>query len=196
MSEMPSIKPPIAEANDPDYAPFRRDPETLVRKWALPGTEGLRHRIGGLEKEDVIGTVSTDPLNHQKMVDYRAAKVEKVADFIPLQPIDGDPEGDLLVVSWGGTYGAVHSAVEEVRNAGKKISHAHFHHIMPLPKNSGEVLSGFKKIIVCELNSGQFVNYLRMKHPGNNYYQYNKVQGLPFMINELTEKFNQLLEEK
>ncbi|MCK9423131.1 MAG: 2-oxoacid:acceptor oxidoreductase subunit alpha [Bacteroidales bacterium] len=196
MADMPSIKPPLAEANDPDFKPYKRDPETLVRKWAIPGTEGLRHRVGGLEKEDIIGTVSNDPLNHQKMVDYRAAKVEKVADFIPEQPIDGAPEGQLLVVSWGGTYGAVHSAVKRLQDEGKSISHAHFHHIMPLPKNTEKVLKGFRKIIVCELNSGQFVNYLRMKFPMPNFYQFNKVQGLPFMINELTDKFNQLLEEK
>ncbi len=196
MADMPAINPPIAEANDPDFKPYRRDPKTLVRKWAIPGTEGLRHRIGGLEKEDIIGTVSTDPLNHQKMVDYRNEKVEKIADFIPLQEVDGDPSGELLVVSWGGTFGAVHSAVKEIQDEGKKVSHAHFHHIMPLPKNTADILSGFKRILVCELNSGQFVNYLRMKHPKHDYFQFNKVQGLPFMIKELKDKFNQLLEEK
>jgi 2-oxoglutarate ferredoxin oxidoreductase subunit alpha len=196
MADMPAINPPIAEANDPDFKPYRRNPKTLVRKWAIPGTEGLRHRIGGLEKEDIIGTVSTDPLNHQKMVDYRNAKVEKVADFIPLQEVNGDPTGELLVVSWGGTYGAVHTAVKQIHDEGKKVSHAHFHHIMPLPKNTADILSGFKRILVCELNSGQFVNYLRMKHPKHDYYQFNKVQGLPFMIQELKDKFNQLLEEK
>ncbi|HNX85548.1 MAG TPA: 2-oxoacid:acceptor oxidoreductase subunit alpha [Bacteroidales bacterium] len=196
MADMPAINPPMAQPNDPNYKPYKRNPETLVREWAIPGTEGLRHRIGGLEKEDVIGTVSTDPLNHQKMVDFRAAKVEKVADFIPEQTIDGAPEGELLVVSWGGTYGAVHSAVKKMQQEGKPVSHAHFHHLMPLPKNTGKVLRGFKKILVPELNSGQFVNYLRMKFPMPNIYQYNKVQGLPFMINELTEKINQLLEEK
>ena len=99
------------------------------------------------------------------MVEFRAAKVEKVADFIPLQEVDGEKEGDLLVVSWGGTYGSVHSAVKEMQQAGKKISHAHFHYIMPLPKNTKEILAGFKKIVVCELNNGQFVNYLKMKFP-------------------------------
>jgi len=196
MADLPAIHPPLAEANDPDYKPYRRDPETLVRQWAIPGTEGLRHRIGGLEKEDINGTVSTDPVNHQKMVDYRAAKVEKVADFIPEQTIDGAATGDLLVVSWGGTYGSVHSAVKQMQDAGKSVSHAHFHYIMPLPKNTESILKGFKKIVVCELNSGQFVNYLKMKFPMPNFHQFNKVQGLPFMINELTEKFNQLLEEK
>ncbi len=196
MADMPSINPPIAKPNDPDYRPYKRNPETLVRQWALPGTEGLRHRLGGLEKADITGSVSTDPLNHQKMVNFRAGKVEKVADFIPEQPIDGHPQGELLVVSWGGTYGAVHSAVNQLQNEGKPISHAHFHHIMPLPKNTEKVLKGFKKIVVCELNSGQFVNFLRMKFPMPNFCQFNKVQGLPFMISELIEKFNQLLEEK
>jgi 2-oxoglutarate ferredoxin oxidoreductase subunit alpha len=196
MADMPAIHPPLAVANDPDFKPYKRNPETLVRQWAIPGTEGLRHRIGGLEKEDIIGTVSMDPLNHQKMVDLRNEKVEKIADFIPLQEVDGDPSGNLLVVSWGGTYGAVHSAVKEIQDSGRKISHAHFNYIMPLPKNTGELFSGFKRILVCELNSGQFVNYLRMRHPKHDYYQFNKVQGLPFMINELTDKFNQLLEEK
>jgi 2-oxoglutarate ferredoxin oxidoreductase subunit alpha len=122
--------------------------------------------------------------------------VEKIADFIPEQKVDGDPSGDLLVVSWGGTYGSVHSAVKLLQDEGKKVSHAHFHYIMPLPKNTAEVLAGFKKIVVCELNGGQFVNYLKMRHPKHDYYQFNKVQGLPFMINELTDKFNQLSEEK
>jgi 2-oxoglutarate/2-oxoacid ferredoxin oxidoreductase subunit alpha len=196
MADMPAIKPPMAEPNDASFKPYKRDPKTLARQWAIPGMEGLRHRIGGLEKEDILGTVSTDPLNHQKMVEYRAEKVERLADFIPLQEIEGEKEGDLLVVSWGGTYGAVHSAVKKLQREGKKVSQAHFHYIMPLPKNTSEVFSGFKKIVVCELNSGQFVNFLRMRHPSSTYHQFNKVQGQPFMINELTSKFNQLLEEK
>jgi len=196
MKNMPEIIPPIAEANDQDFKPYRRDPDTLARKWAIPGTEGLRHRIGGLEKEDITGVVSTDPMNHQKMVQFRAEKVDRVANYIPLQEVDGEMTGDLLVVSWGGTYGSVHSAVKEMQKEGKKVSHAHFNYIMPLPKNTKEILSGFRKIVVCELNAGQFVNYLKMKFPANNYYQFNKLQALPFMINELTDKFNQLLEEK
>ena len=196
MANLPSIKPPIAMAKDPDFKPYKRDPETLARKWAIPGTEGLRHRIGGLEKENVSGVVSTDPLNHQKMVDLRHAKVQKVADYIPLQQVDGPKRGDLLVVSWGGTYGAVHSAVQQAQKEGKKISHAHFHYINPLPRNTGKILKSYKKILVCELNSGQFVNYLRMNFPTPNIRQYNKVQGLPFMTNELTDQFNKILEEK
>ena len=193
MSEMPDINPPIAKANDPDYKPFLRNPETLVRKWAFPGTEGLRHRVGGLEKENGIGTVSTDPLNHQVMVDLRAAKVAKIADYIDPQVVTGDETGDLLVVSWGGTFGAVSSAVSHLHQEGKKISHVHFKHIMPLPKNTSSIFSQFKRILVCELNSGQFVNYLRMTLPEYKYEQFNKVQGLPFLVTELKDKFNQML---
>lgn len=196
MADLPTINPPIAQANDPDFKPYRRDAETLVRKWALPGTEGLRHRIGGLEKENIFGNVSTDPQNHQIMTDLREAKVQKVADFIPEQKLTGEDSGDLLVVSWGGTEGAVLTAVEALQKEGKKVSHAHFHYIMPLPKNTNDILSKFKKIVVCELNSGQFVNYLRMKQPDFKYKQFNKVQGLPFVVSELTEVFNQILEEK
>lgn len=196
IADLPEIKPPVAQANDPEFKPFLRNSETLVRKWALPGTEGLRHRVGGLEKENNTGIVSTDPVNHQLMVELREAKVQKVADSISLQLIDGDPDGDLLVVSWGGTYGAVSNAVKSLQKEGKKISHAQFKYIMPLPKNTSDVLKGFKKIIVCELNSGQFVNYLRMQLPEYKYKQYNKVQGLPFMVSELVLKLNQMLDEK
>lgn len=196
VDSLPPINPPIAQPNDPDYKPYRRNPETLVRQWALPGTEGLRHRIGGLEKADIIGSVSSDPLNHQHMVDMRAAKVEKLADVLPEQEIDGPAEGDLLVVSWGGTYGQVHQAINRLHEEGKIITHTHFNYIMPLPKNTGDILKRFKRILVCELNSGQFVNYLKMKFPMMNYSQYNKVQGLPFTTQELMDKFNQMLEEK
>ena len=196
MSDLPDINPPIAKPNDQDFKPYKRDAKTLVRKWALPGTEGLRHRIGGLEKEDIYGNVSTDPINHQKMVEIRQKKVEIVADFIPNQPITGREDADLLVVSWGGTYGAVLSAVEQMQKEGKSIAHAHFHHIMPLPKNTEKVLSNHKNIIVCELNAGQFVNYLRMTHPTFQYKQFNKIQGLPFVVSELIQVFNQILEEK
>lgn len=195
MEDLPKINPPFALPNS-NFKPYARDPETLVRQWAIPGTEGIRHRIGGLEKTDIDGQVSTDPLNHEKMVNYRAEKVKRIAKRLPKQDIFGDPEGDLLVVSWGGTKGAVHTAVEFLQNQGKKISHAHFRYINPLPENSLEVLSKFKKVVVCELNMGQFVQYLRMNFPQIPYLQYNKVQGLPFTISELIEKFNEILIEK
>jgi 2-oxoglutarate ferredoxin oxidoreductase subunit alpha len=196
VADLPEIHPPLAQPNDTDYKPYKRNAETLVRKWAIPGTEGLRHRIGGLEKEDVKGNVSTDPHNHEVMVNLRNAKIQKIADFIPEQAIEGANKGDLLVVSWGGTKGAVAYAVKKLQVEGKQISHAHFSHIMPLPKNTADIFKGFKKILVCELNNGQFVNYLRMTHPGFVYGQFNKVQGLPFLVSELMTKFNHLLEEK
>ncbi len=193
VADLVSITPPVAKANDKNYLPYLRDPETLVRQWAIPGTEGLRHRIGGLEKTDGKGVVSTDPLNHEKMTKYRNEKVQRVANFIPEQEIMGDAEGDLLVVSWGGTKGSIYSAVKELQAQGKKVSHAHFSYIMPLPKNTDKVFAGFKKIIVAELNAGQFANYLRMTHPGYQYLQYNKMQGLPFTITELVEHFNKTI---
>ncbi len=193
VADLPSITPPIAQPNEPNYAPYNRDKETLVRKWAIPGTEGLRHRIGGLEKTDGKGLVSTDPFNHELMIKYREDKVQKIADYIPEQEIDGDAEGDLLVISWGGTKGSVLSAVKKLQEEGKKVTHAHFSYIMPLPKNTGKILENFKKIVVCELNSGQFANYLRMTHPTHQYLQYNKAQGLPFTITELVEHFNKMI---
>jgi 2-oxoglutarate/2-oxoacid ferredoxin oxidoreductase subunit alpha len=195
VSELPDINPPIAKANDENYQPYKRDAETLVRQWALPGTEGLRHRIGGLEKTDIYGTVSTDPQNHELMVRLREEKVRKVVDKIPLMKINGDDTGELLVVSWGGTEGSIKTAVRELQKQGKSIGHAHFNHIMPLPKNTSEILKSYRKVVVCELNGGQFVKYLRAEHPEIKYLQYNKIQGLPFFTGELTEKFNQLIEE-
>jgi 2-oxoglutarate/2-oxoacid ferredoxin oxidoreductase subunit alpha len=192
-NDLPPIKPPMATPNDKNFKPYRRDEKTLVREWAPPGTEGLRHRIGGLEKTNIDGYVSTDPLNHQLMVNIREEKVNRVADYIPLQEVIGEEEGDLLVVGWGGTEGALLSAVKRLQEEGKKVSLAQFNYIKPLPKNTNNIFSQFKKIIVCELNMGQFVNYLRISLPDYKYYQYNKVQGLPFHVQELTEAFTNLL---
>ena len=192
VKDLPEINPPLAQANDTEYKPYRRNPETLAREWALPGTEGLIHRVGGLEKTDVAGIVSTDGPNHEKMVKLRNEKVQRVANYIPLQEVEGDEEGDLLVVSWGGTYGFIHAAVNQVRTQGKTAGHAHFKYIMPLPRNTEEVFARYKKIIVCEQNAGQFVNYLRMTHPKHAYLQYNKVQGQPFLVEELVDCFSNL----
>ncbi len=196
MADMPTIHPPMATPNDATYMPYKRDEKTLARQWAIPGMEGLRHRIGGLEKENGKGSVSTDPQNHAVMTQMRREKVNRVANDIPEQVIDGEASGDLLVVSWGGTGGATLGAVQEMQAQGKKVSRAHFRNIMPLPKNTEKVLSSFKKVVVCELNEGQFVNYLRMNFPHIPYHQYNKIQGLPFTVSELTENFNQILEAK
>jgi 2-oxoglutarate/2-oxoacid ferredoxin oxidoreductase subunit alpha len=196
MADMKPIHPPIVEAEDLVYRPYLRNPEKLNRSWAIPGTLGLRHRIGGLEKEDVSGNVSHDPENHQIMCEYRAEKVRRVANYTDPQEIVGEQSGDLLVVSWGGTFGVMIEAVKEMQSKGKSISLAHFHYINPLPNNTREIFSRFKKIIVPELNLGQFVLYLRMNFQEFKFHQYNKIQGLPFMVAELVEKFNEILEEK
>jgi 2-oxoglutarate ferredoxin oxidoreductase subunit alpha len=192
MDELPPITPRIAK-NPEIFKAYGRDPETLAREWAFPGMEGFQHRIGGLEK-NVAGGVSHDPENHQINSDLRAAKVEKVVEMIPELEVCGEPEGDLLVVGWGGTFGHMISSVREMQEKGKKVSLAHFNYIKPLPANTAEVFSKFKKIVVCELNNGQFVSYLRDRVPGFTYYQVNKLKGLPFSVHELVENFEKLLE--
>ena len=183
MKDYPQINPPFACPDTP-YKPFERDPQTLVRKWAVPGMPGCEHRVGGLEKNHA-GVLSSDPQNHEMMVAERAAKVQKVADFIPELKVDGPSSGKLLVVGWGGTYGHVLSAVKAAREEGIDVSFAHFDYIMPLPKNTAEVFAGYDKVLVCELNSGQFANYLRGIMPQFKYVQANKVQGQPFLVQEI-----------
>lgn len=192
MSEFPEIKPPFITSCEGKFKPFERDPETFVRKWAVPGTPGLEHRVGGLEK-NAEGVISSDPENHQLMVDLRAAKVAKMADFIPELSVYGDNEGEVLVVGWGGTYGHLYTAVKELRKEGKSVSLAHFDYINPLPKNTAEVFARFKKIIVCELNSGQFAALLRDKHQQFFYHQLNKVQGQPFIVKDVVDAVNNIL---
>ncbi len=196
MADLPEIHAPLVEDNDCEYKPYKRDPETLVRSWAIPGQEGLRHHVGGLEKSDLTGEISYDPINHEKMTIYRTEKVARVANDIPRQAVFGPAKGDLLVVGWGGTYGALYTAVTEMQEEGKNISLAQFNYINPLPVNTEEIFSQFKKILVCELNLGQFSGYLRSKLPQYNYLQFNKLQGLPFMISELKQKFNEILNQK
>ncbi|HLP72688.1 MAG TPA: 2-oxoacid:acceptor oxidoreductase subunit alpha [Bacteroidales bacterium] len=193
--DLPGIKPPFAVKKDTPFLPYQRDEKTLVRSWAVPGMEGLEHRIGGLEKT-VRGTVSYVPENHEKMVRLRAAKVEKVADELPELKVYGEDSGDLLVVGWGGSFGYLLTAVRELQAENHKVSLVNFNYINPLPKNTGEVFSKFKKIVVCELNLGQFASYLRMKYPHFTYEQHNKVQGIPFTVKEITEKCIKMLEEK
>jgi 2-oxoglutarate ferredoxin oxidoreductase subunit alpha len=194
MKDLPEITTMKVEDNHPNYYPYMRDVKKLARLWAIPGQKGMRHRVGGLEKADVTGEVSHDPMNHQIMVEIRQEKVDRVVNFIPEQEIIGEKEGDLLVIGWGGTYGALFTAVQELQEEGHSISLAQFNYINPLPKNTEEVLKSFNRRIVCELNLGQFAIYLRSKYPAYEYLQYNKVQGLPFMISELKMKFKELLE--
>jgi len=195
MADYPSIKPPIVKEITEDWKPYARDAEKLARTWAIPGTIGLEHRVGGLEKDELKGSVSHDPLNHQKMINLREEKVQRVNKFIPKLEVEGQDSGDVLVVGWGGTYGHLITAVNQLQDDGKKISLAHFNYIKPLPENTAEVFRKFNKIVVCENNMGQFADYLRMTNPDFKYLQYNKVQGLPFTIVELVEHFQKLLEE-
>lgn len=193
VDELPEIKNHLIKEAKENWHPYDRDEETLARNWAVPGTAGLEHRVGGLEKDRVTGDVSHVPENHEIMTQTRAEKVKRVQNYIPDIVPDFTDEGDLLVVGWGGTYGSLHSAVKQLNDQGyKNIGHAHFNYINPLPKNTGEVLKKFKKIVVCELNNGQFVQILRMNFP-MKFEQHNKVQGLPFANTELLEKFKQLV---
>lgn len=194
MEDMPSITPKIAKPNT-DYLPYDRD-ENYVRTWAHPGTEGTHHRVGGLEKQDGNGAVSHDPENHAIMTELRAKKVAKIADFIPQQEVVGDQEGDLLIVGWGSSHGAIYDAYMETEKNGKKVGCTNFNYIFPLPSNTEDIFKKYKKILVCELNSGQFANYLRYTFPENNYEKYNKIEAQPFMVSELKEKFNEILEDK
>jgi 2-oxoglutarate ferredoxin oxidoreductase subunit alpha len=195
MKDLPDIKPPYADGNSKPFHPYKRDEETLVRYWAVPGTPGLEHRIGGLEKTEK-GTVSYIPENHEKMVKIRAAKVEKIADELPELKVYGPESGELLVVGWGGSYGYLVTAVRELEAEGYDVSLANFNYINPLPRNVKDVFSKFHRILVCELNLGQFANYLRMKHPEFTYEQYNKIQGIPFTVKEIKEMCIKMLEEK
>lgn len=176
------------------WKPYLRDEESLVRYWAVPGMEDFMHRIGGLEKDYETSAISTDAANHQKMVTVRQAKVDYISNYIPDQKVEGDQDAELLIVGWGGTYGHLYEAMEDMQDQGKKVALAHFKFIQPLPKNTAEVLARFKKVVVVEQNNGQFANYLRGKISGFNPYQFNRVKGQPFVVSRLVEEFTKLLE--
>ena len=194
MKDLPDIRPPYANPDELPYYPYKRDEEKLARFWAIPGTANLEHRIGGLEKT-YKGTVSYVPENHEMMVGLRAEKVAKVAMKVPDIKVMGEEEGDLLVVGWGGSYGYRVIAVNELQAEGYNVSNVTFNYINPLPANVAQVFSRFKKIVVCELNLGQFANYLRMKFPQYHYEQINKVQGLPFTVNEIKDQCKEIFEK-
>ena len=156
--------------------------------------EEFMHRIGGLEKDYETSAISTDAANHQKMVTVRQAKVDYISNYIPDQIVEGDQDAELLIVGWGGTYGHLYEAMEDMQDQGKKVALAHFKFIQPLPKNTAEVLARFKKVVVVEQNNGQFANYLRGKISGFNPYQFNRVKGQPFVVSRLVEEFTKLLE--
>jgi len=196
MDDLPAIKAPVVKEGTQDYQPYRRLDKSMVRGWAIPGTKGLEHRIGGLEKMAVTGTVSYVPENHEVMTKEREEKIKRVVDVIPDVEVLGDQKGELLMIGWGGTYGHLYTAYRELKKEGVNLSFTHFNFIKPLPKNSHNILKRFKKLLVCELNNGQFANYLRMNFQDLEFMQYNKIQGLPFTVIELKEKCISVLEEK
>jgi 2-oxoglutarate ferredoxin oxidoreductase subunit alpha len=191
LDEIPGI--PVKFATNPEgFQPYRRDPQTLARPWAIPGTRGLEHRIGGLEKQDVTGNINYEPLNHENMVRIRAAKVEAIVQDIPNLLPNGDPGGDLLIVSWGSTFGAITQAVNGQRAKGRKIGHLHLRYLNPLPANVGDILKRYKKVLVPELNMGQLLWVLRAKFLVNAV-GLNKIQGRPFKQAELDQKIEEML---
>jgi len=180
------------DTDEAKYLPYLRN-ENLVRPWAVPGTPGLEHRIGGLEKEDITGNVSYDPDNHEKMVKIREAKVDLIANDIPLQTLDSGPQaGDVLVLGWGSTYGAIKSAVHTLQSGGKSVAHAHLRHMRPFPSNLGTLLRNYKKVLIPELNNGQLIRIIR-----DQYFidakGYNKIKGVPFSKVELIDCINSML---
>ncbi len=195
MKDLPKINPPFANKYEIPFLPYKRDDKKLARSWAVPGIPGLEHRIGGLEKT-IKGTVSYVPENHEHMVKIRAEKVDRVANEIPDLEVFGAKTGDVLVVGWGGSFGYLITAVRELQAEGHKVSLVNFNYINPLPKNVKDVFRQFKKIVVCELNMGQFADYLRIKHQEFTYEQLNKVQGIPFTIIDIKEKCIKMLEDK
>lgn len=174
------------------FQPYLRD-EKLVRPWAVPGTAGLEHRIGGLEKQNITGNISYDPENHQLMVKIRQEKVDKIADYIPLQQLDSGPEkGSVLVLGWGSTYGAIKSAVSQLQKEGLAVSHAHLRYLRPFPKNLGEILHNFEQVLIPEINNGQLIKIIR-----DQYFVdakgYNKIMGVPITKSEMVEKIREIL---
>ena len=196
LSQYPAIKPNYIGnyQGDAPWKPYFRDADSFVRYWATPGTEGFTHRIGGLEKDYTTGVISTDPINHHKMVKARQAKVDKVADFIPELEIAGDKDADLLIVGWGGTYGHLYEAMETMQSNGKKVALAHFRFIHPLPRNTAEILKGYDKVVVAEQNNGQFAQYLRGKVNHFTPYQFNRIEGQPFVVGQLVEAFTKMID--
>ena len=195
-SELPRIEVRYQTgANGPDgtFLPYLRD-ERLARPWAIPGTPGLEHRIGGLEKDSLTGSVSYDGMNHEKMVKTRAQKIRNVAEDIPDVAVDGPAEGELLLLSWGGTYGSVRTAADELRAEGRGVAHAHLRWLNPMPRNLGEVLRSYRKILVPEVNDGQLAFVLRARYPGVDPLQFNRINGKPIKVSELKRKVLELLQ--
>ncbi len=195
--EYPEIKTPNIPAEKLAggnwHAYDRRD--NLGRYWPIGGTEGAAHRLGGLEKDSVTGAISNNPVNHEKMVLLRREKIARIADDIPELELLGNADADTLLIGWGGTYGHLQSATEELNAAGKKVALAHFRYINPLPKNTGEILGRYKRIIVAELNTGMFADYLQCRYPDARIMRINKIQGQPFAVSELVDRVTKYMEE-
>ena len=195
VNKLPEIKNNLVNSKDKeDFMPYKRNEKTLARPWALPGTEGFEHRIGGLEKEDLSGNVSYDPDNHHEMTLQRQKKVDIVADSIPDLEVFGDNSGDLLVLSWGGVYGSVKSAVKKSQDHGSSVSHVHIRHINPFPKNLGDILKKFKKVLIPELNMGQLLTIIRAKYLVDAI-GFNQVAGKPFSSNTVFNTIESILKE-
>ena len=187
--EFPEIHPNYVPENlrESGWRPYMRDAETLVRYWAMPGTEGLQHRLGGLEKDSVTSAISTDPVNHEKMVLLRREKIERIAYDIPHLEVSGNPDADTLLIGWGGTYGHLRTACDELNAAGTPVAHAQFRYINPLPENTGDILRRYKRVVVAELNTGMFADYLQAKFPDVEMHRINKIQGQPFLVREVVD---------
>ena len=193
MSDYPAIVPPIVEPRaGEEFMPYLRN-EKLARGWAFPGKEGLEHRIGGLEKDHIKGSISHDPKNHQEMVTTRKRKVELVAEELPELEVFGAEQADVLVVGWGGTRGHLHSAVKQLQDEGKSVAHLHFNYIYPMQKGVAEILKRYKRIVVCELNEGQFAGYLRQQFRDVVIESYGKTEGQPFTVIEIKEHVESML---
>lgn len=194
--EYPAIKPNFVkpEMLEQGWRPYMRNEETEVRYWAIPGTPGFQHRLGGLEKDYNTSAISTDPANHEKMVQARQKKIDLIARNIPDVEVQGNPNADTLLIGWGGTYGHLYTAVEELNNSGKPVAFAHFRYICPLPANTAEVISRYKRVIVAELNNGQFADYLQAKNPMTDIKRINKVQGQPFLVQEIIDGVTKIME--
>ena len=192
VEDLPAI-PVHFETNPEGFQPYKRDPETLARPWAIPGTPGLEHRVGGIEKQDVTGNVNYEPLNHEHMVRTRAEKVEGIAQDIPDAVAEGDPAGDVLIVAWGSTHGPITAAMKAQRAKGHRIGHVHLRYLNPLPKNLGDLLKRYKKVLVPEMNMGQLVMLLRAKFLVDAQ-SYGKIQGKPFKQSEIEAKIEELLD--
>ena len=196
ISTYPTIVPPYVTPDMQEgWSPYKRNPENEVRYWAVPGTPGFTHRIGGLEKSAATGAISNDPTNHHSMVEARARKVARIADTLPCLEVEGDQDADLLIVGFGGTYGHLCEAMQQMRNNGRKVALAHFEFINPLPRNTEEVLRRYGRIVVAEQNMGQFASYLRTKFEGIVLHQYNEVKGQPFEVEALVNAFTKVMEE-